>query len=82
MIRAMNVLNSSYFSDIEFAKVLENLHSGLKDGGLLIVGSNQASGTVVHGGIYKKTPKGFQKIYQSGDGVAIDQLLLKFREVS
>lgn len=81
VIRAMNVLNSSYFSDIEFARVLENLHSGLKDEGLLIAGSNQESGTVVHGGIYKKTMRGFQKIYQSGDGVAIDQQIIKFKNV-
>jgi hypothetical protein len=76
IIRAMNILNPSYFSETECSKVICYVHSGLRDGGLLITGSNQEMGTMVHGGIYKKTEKGFEKIEQSGDGSPVDELIL------
>lgn len=77
IIRAMNVLNLSYFSEKEFSTVLKNIHGGLKEEGFLITGSNQESGTIVHGGIYQKTRNGFQKVQQSGEGSAIEKLLLQ-----
>lgn len=76
-IRAMNVMNLSYFSESESIKVIDYIHTALCDGGLLITGSNQEAGTIVHGGIYKKITKGFQKIEQSGNGSPIEQLILK-----
>lgn len=76
IIRAMNVLNPSYFSESEFRKVINHIHTSLCNGGLLITGSNQEAGTIVHGGIYKKTIKGFQKIVQSGEGSPIDHYLV------
>ncbi len=75
VIRAMNVLNVSYFSEKEFSTVLKNIHDGLKENGLLITGSNQESGTIVHGGIYKKTKDGFQTVQQSGEGSSIERFL-------
>jgi len=74
-IRAMNVLNPSYFSDSEFIKILNNIHASLCKGGLFITGSNQDADTTVHGGIYEKTINGFKKIKQCGDGSPIDTLL-------
>jgi hypothetical protein len=76
VIRAMNVLNNSYFSNQELHTILKHIHNGLLEGGVFIVGSNQESGTVVHGGIYKKTDKGFLKIAESGNGAAIHEILV------
>jgi hypothetical protein len=79
IIRAMNVLNPSYFSETEFDQVIRNLYEGLKDNGLLITGSNQESGTIVNGGIYQKKENEFSKIFNSGEGSPIEPLLLNFK---
>jgi hypothetical protein len=79
IIRAMNVLNISYFSESEFMIVIKNLYLGLKEGGLFITGSNQDAGSIVHGGVYKKYDGGFKKIFQSGNGSPIDHLILRFK---
>jgi hypothetical protein len=79
IIREMNVLNPSYFSETEFAQVIRNLYEGLKDNGLLITGSNQEAGTIVNGGIYQKEENGFSKIFNSGEGSPIEPLLLNFK---
>lgn len=59
-IRAMNVLNESYFSKSDFQKVLSNLHDSLVGNGLLIVGSNNDPGTAVSGAVYSKIDYGFE----------------------
>lgn len=66
VIRAMNVLNPGYFTKHEFASIVNNVYSGLVTNGLFIVGSNQDSGTIVNGGVYKKIEHGFEKLWQSG----------------
>ena len=79
IIRVMNVLNHSYFSDGEFAQVIRNLYEGLREKGLLITGSNQDAGTIVNGGIYQKSENGFSKIFNSGKGSPIEPLLFSFK---
>jgi hypothetical protein len=79
IIRAMNVLNPSYFSQEQFEKVLSHIYRGLYGAGVLITGSNQEAGSLVHGGMYQKTPVGFKKVWQSGDGSPIEKNLLEFK---
>ena len=79
VIRAMNVLNPSYFSKSEFMVVVRNLYNGLKEGGILITGSNQDAGSIVNGNIYQKRGDGFQNILQSGTGSPIQKLILTFK---
>ncbi|MBL0941275.1 MAG: hypothetical protein IBJ00_00870 [Alphaproteobacteria bacterium] len=79
LIRAMNVLNPSYFSQDQFEKVLSHIYTGLCKDGLLITGSNQEAGSIVHGGVYQKMPSGFRKIWQSGAGSPIEKKLLEFK---
>lgn len=76
IIRAMNILNPSYFSEIEFGDVIRNIYAGLKEGGILITGSNQEAGTLVHGGVYQKCGKVFKKLFISGSGSPIESLIL------
>ncbi len=78
IIRAMNVLNISYFTKNEFFQVLRNIHSGLLNDGLFITGSNQDAGSLVNGGVYKKTANGFEQIWQSGTGSPIANYISQF----
>ena len=80
VIRAMNVLNTSYFSEEEFLKVLKHIYEGLEDGGIFITGSNQGAGSIVNGGVYKKDDKGFEKVWESGEGSPVDQLIVNFNK--
>jgi len=80
VIRAMNVLNPSYFSETEFLKVLKHIYEGLKDQGIFITGSNQEAGSIVDGCIYKKNKGGFEKIQVSGEDSPIDQLIVNFNK--
>lgn len=76
IIRAMNVLNFSYFTESEFECIINNINLGLNEGGLFITGSNQEAGTIVHGGIYQKQNQRFKKVWQSGDGSPIEKIIL------
>ncbi len=79
IIRAMNVLNPSYFSEIEFDSVIQNLYQGLEEEGILITGSNQEANSLVHGGLYQKSAGKFKKIFHSGEGSPIEPLILRFK---
>lgn len=78
IIRAMNVLNLSYFSTEEFQRVIENLYKGLKEGGILITGSNQEAGSLVHAGLYQKKGNRFKKLFQSGESSPVEFLILSY----
>ena len=62
----MNVLNSSYFNPQQLSIAVGHIFESLAIGGLLIVGSNDAAGTKVRGGIYRKLSQGFQELAKSG----------------
>lgn len=66
-IRAMNVLNESYFSRNEFSTVVQNLYKSIREGGLLIVGSNDDSGTPVSGAIYTRRAGKFEIAVSTGE---------------
>jgi hypothetical protein len=68
VVRAMNVLNRSYFSDTERPQILRNIHDSLTSEGLLISGSNQEAGSPVNGGVYRKTVRGFEFAESFGSG--------------
>ena len=62
----MNVLNSSYFDPQQLSIAVGHIFESLAIGGLLIVGSNDAAGSEVRGGIYRKLSQGFQELAKSG----------------
>src|SRR5262245_1626534 len=66
VVRVMNVLNSSYFDPQQLSIAVGHIFESLAVGGLLIVGSNDAAGTEVRGGIYRKLSQGFQELAKSG----------------
>jgi SAM-dependent methyltransferase len=75
VIRAMNVLNLVYFSHENLKKAIANIIVSLNEGGLLITGSNLEAGTVVNGGIYKKSGYRLEKVAISGSGSQVDDLI-------
>ena len=77
IIRAMNVLNPSYFSKVELTQALKYIHEGLYEGGFLVTGSNQEAGSYVHGGVYQRINQDFKKIWQSGDGSSIEDQIVR-----
>jgi len=79
IIRAMNILNSSYFSEQEFLIIINHLYQGIEDGGVLITGSNQEADSLVQGGLYQKRGHIFEKLFQSGNGSPVDALILDFK---
>jgi hypothetical protein len=79
IIRAMNVLNPSYFDDSKTEQIVRNVLDGLAEGGLFVLGSNQNSGTIVNGGIYQKVGGRFEFILQSGRGATAHSIIEKLR---
>ncbi len=79
LVRAMNVLNPSYFGPDDIPRVLSNLHAALGANGWLITGSNDDAGSGVHGGIYQRTLAGFDAVWESGDGSPLRSQLLDFK---
>jgi hypothetical protein len=81
VIRAMNVLNYSYFPEAQLKQAVENIRLSLNEGGLLVTGSNVEAGTVVNGGIYRKNGTRMELLAQSGDGSQVDALIRSVGEV-
>lgn len=75
LIRAMNIIDVGYFKPAELQRIAEHLRDGLRVGGLLVIGSNQDAGTLVRGGVYRRTEDGFAEIWRSGAGAAIHKYL-------
>ncbi|QDV62930.1 hypothetical protein [Crateriforma conspicua] len=78
-VRAMNVLNPSYFSDDQFDVILANFYDGLSDKGFLVTGSNGDAGSPVDGGVYRKTDTGFSLVESFGGGSPIADRIERFR---
>jgi hypothetical protein len=65
VIRMMNLLNPTYFSETEFDRIIENVRNGLIDGGLFVIGSNHDAGTEVAGGIYSFENSRFHRLMEN-----------------
>ena len=77
-IRAMNVLNPTYFDDRQLETAVKYIWSALEDDGIFVVGSNQDQDTQVKGAIYAKTAVGFEPIWISSDMPYIHRILTHF----
>jgi hypothetical protein len=76
VVRAMNILNPSYFSEAETGRILDAFRASLAPGGLLVTGSNQDAGSLVEGGVYRSTPAGFEAVFELGGGSRVRSLIL------
>lgn len=75
VIRAMNVLNLVYFSETNLKKAISNIIACLNEGGVLVTGSNLEAGSMVNGGIYKRSGRRLEKLATSGSGSQVDNLI-------
>lgn len=78
MVRAMNVLNPSYFPPDPMHRAVANIHASLATGGIFATGSNQDRGSPVLGGIYRRTERGFDLIEQADQPSPIAELIGSF----
>lgn len=67
-IRAMNILNPSYFSKGQLGAIVRNLMESLVEGGLLAVGSNDGPESEVDGAIYRVEGGRLVELKSSGAG--------------
>ena len=74
-VRAMNILNPSYFSGRQLRSIVENLTASLIDGGLLAIGSNNGPGSQVDGAIYRIDGSRLLELKSSGAGVRCRQAI-------
>lgn len=77
LVRAMNVLNRSYFSDADLRLASAHIHESLAPGGLFVTGSNEDAGSPVDGAIYERTATGFRRLWVSGAGSQIDGIVTR-----
>jgi hypothetical protein len=75
LVRAMNILNPSYFDDRQLRLAVGHVHAALRPGGLFATGSNQDAGSTVDGGVYERTATGFRLLTTSGLGSPVDRII-------
>lgn len=75
ILRAMNVLNTSYFTKPEMQQAIKLIYKGLSENGFFITGSNQNKDSCVNGGVYQKHKGKFKKFWQSGSGSPVSQII-------
>jgi hypothetical protein len=76
IIRAMNVVNLSYFTAKEIRKIAYNILNSLKEGGLFVVGSNKAAATPVNGDLFIKKNGRLESLEKFGDGAPFREIIL------
>ncbi|MBF0216424.1 MAG: hypothetical protein HQL30_05445 [Candidatus Omnitrophica bacterium] len=78
IVRAMNILNPTYFPQSDIKIILRNIHDSLLVDGYLIVGSNGDKGSCVDGGIYQKMNTGFISLRHAAVPSRINQVIIDF----
>lgn len=69
LVRAMNVLNRSYFSERQMRTIVSHITASMEDGALFLAGSNQERGSPVKGAIYRKVDGNFSLLWTSAEGL-------------
>jgi hypothetical protein len=75
IIRAMNVINASCFNAEEVKKIMANIFSSLKEGGLFIVGSNKSAASAVNGDLIIKKNGRLESLIKFGDGAQFREII-------
>jgi hypothetical protein len=76
VVRAMNVLNRSYFSPGDLARAVGHVADALPEAGWFVVGSNQDRDSTVNGAVYRLRGRGFERVFSSGAGSEIDAIVM------
>lgn len=78
IVRAMNVLNRSYFREEFLRHAVCNVFLALKENGVFVTGSNQDAGSEVEGGVYRRRGDRFVPEYEANGGSPVREILLEF----
>ncbi len=76
LVRAMNVINPSYFNRTDVTKIAKNLKDSLKENGLLVIGSNKEANSPVNGNILQKRQGNLYSIKQFNQGAPFIDLFV------
>ncbi|HTW96821.1 MAG TPA: hypothetical protein VMD74_04165 [Candidatus Methylomirabilis sp.] len=76
IIRAMNILNPSYFSAAEIKQIAANIFSSLAENGWLIVGSNHDADSAVNGDLFLKKDGRLEAVKKFGTGAPFREIIL------
>ena len=76
VIRAANILNKVYFSEVQLKQILSNIAIQLKPSGLLLVSKTDDMG-INHATIFRKTKNGFSLLSKLNSGSEITDLALQ-----
>jgi len=77
IVRAMNVVNPTYFSDKEVETIAKNLKNSLKENGLLVIGSNNNINSSINGDIFIKKDKKLHSMKKFNRGVPFREIFLE-----
>lgn len=67
-VRAMNILNPSYFHIEQIRRIVENLMAAVIEGGIVALGSNGTAGSEVDGAIYQRDGEQLVELAAFGNG--------------
>ncbi len=79
VLRAMNILNPSYFSTKELQHAILSFLQSIVENGIFITGSNQDSDSIVHGTIYQKKDFCFVPVAVSGQGSPVNDIVCQIK---
>ena len=76
VVRAMNILNPSYFERAAMERISGLLCESVAPGGLLVTGSNLEPGSTVEGSVFLKEGSGMRELWAAGQGSTARELIL------
>lgn len=75
IVRAMNVLNRSYFDDAQLVRAIGNVRDSLEEGGLFVTGSNLDAGSGVQGSVFRREGARLVAVEHTGGGSPVRDLV-------
>ena len=68
VVRAMNILNPSYFEPATMRQIAGFVCESVAPGGLLVTGSNLEPGSAVEGSVFTREASGMRELWAAGQG--------------
>ncbi len=79
VIRTMNILNRSYFSQDELMKAARLLHASLQPDGIWIVGKTREDDFSNHATIFRRKESAWEIVARTGSGSEMEEIALSIR---
>ena len=79
IVRAMNILNPSYFEPASMQRIVGLICESIAPGGLLVTGSNLEPGSPVAGSVFLKKSSGMHEQWSTGQGSPTGDVIRAWR---